>query len=155
MTMLEAKVDALVRIALAADSADKSVALSELRSLMEGRIEAPMEEEIRAFLSEFDIPDGSKGYNQLVMALELAIEEPRLLNALHKGLYPRVAELCASSERHIERNIGRCIERSWECGNNKAWERYFANTISLRTGRPSTGAFLIRCVREIRRRLGR
>lgn len=150
MTVLEKKVDALIRCVL---TDNDPAAISDLKDLVEGKVSVPVGEEIAAFLMELDIPVGPKGYSQLVTTLELAIKEPCLLNDLLKGLYPKAAELCGTSSRRIERNIRHCIETAWEYGDNRVLERYFANTISLRTGRPSTGAFLFRATREIRRRL--
>ena len=152
MTMLEAKVDALIRCVL---TGNDPTAISDLKDLVEGKVSAPVGEEIASFLMELDIPVGPKGYDQLVTTLELAIKEPQLLNDLFKGLFIKAAEMCGTSERRIERNIRHCIETAWEKGDPKVLDRYFANTISLRTGRPSTGAFLFRATREIRRRLGR
>lgn len=155
MPILDKKVEALIRFALAQDSAGRVQAQNELRNLAEGDVVYHAREEIVSFLSELDIPVGPKGYDQLVTTLELAIEEPRLLNDLQNGLYTRAAELCGTPGRRIERNIRHCIEAAWEIADTKVLNSYFANVISHRTGKPSTGAFLTRCVREIRRRLGR
>lgn len=154
MAMLEEKVDALVRYVLANDAGQKVAALSDLSNLMNGRSSVPVSEEITAFLTELGVPVGPKGYEQLVTTLELAIKEPELLNNLYDGLFPKVAELCGTYGRRIERNIRYCIETAWEYGDQKVLKKYFANVISTFTGRPSTGAFIARSVREIRRRLG-
>ena len=157
MTVLEAKVDALVRLALAQGGDQRQSILSELELLAQGvNPGSSVEEEIHGFLMELGVSGQPKGGEQLVSALQLAVEEPQLLGALFGKFYPRVAEICgASCGQQIERNIRYCIEKLWDEGDPKVLNQYFKGSISLYTGRPSTGAFLNKASREIRRRLGR
>lgn len=157
MTVLEAKVDALVRLALTQDIDERHKELTRLELLAEGVLpENAVEDEIHGFLMELGVSGQPKGGEQLVSALKLAVEEPQLLGALFGEFYPRVAKACgASCGQRIERNIRHCIEKLWDEGNPKVLNQYFKGSISIHTGRPSTGAFLNKACREIRRRLGR
>lgn len=157
MTVLEAKVDALVRLALTQDVDEWHKTLTELELLAEGFLPGKtVDDEIAGFLLELGVSGRPKGSEQLIAALKLAIDEPQILDALGSKLYPKTAEICgASSVNRIARNIRYCIEKLWDEGDPKVLDRYFKSTISLYTGRPSTGAFLTRASREIRRRLGR
>lgn len=157
MTLLEAKVDALVRLTLTQDIDEWHKELTRLELLAEGVLpKNAIEDEITGFLSEIGLSAQPKGSDQLIKALELALNEPQMLNALGNELYPRVAECCgAACGKRIERNIRHCIEKLWDDGDPKVLNKYFANTISAYTGRPSTGAFLLRSCREIQRRLGK
>lgn len=157
MTVLEAKVDALVRLALTQDIDEWHKELTRLELLAEGVLPGnALEDEIAGFLTELGQIGQPTARDQLFKALELAIEEPQLLEALCCGFYPRVAEICgAPSGKRVMRNIYNYIEKLWTIGDPKVLDRYFANTISIYTGRPTTGAFLTVASREIRRRLGR
>ena len=157
MTVLEAKVDALVRLALSRNTDQEESVLSELELLAQGvNLGVTVEEEIAEFLTELGLIGRPTGRDQVVKALELAVEYPQLLEALCCEFYPKVAEICgAPSGKRVMRNIFNYIEKLWNEGNPKVLNHYFANSISIYTGRPTTGAFLTVASREIRRRLGR
>lgn len=157
MTVLEAKVDALVRLVLTQDIDEWHKELTRLELLAEGVLPGnALEDEVTGFLTELGQIGQPTARDQLVKALELAVEEPQLLEALCCEFYPKVAEICgAPSGKRVMRNIINYIEKLWDEGDPKVLNHYFANSISIQTGRPATGAFLTVASREIRRRLGR
>lgn len=157
MKILEAKVDALVQLALSEDGASISAAMAQLRALTSGNAPSrTVDEEIEDLLLELGVPDNIKGYRATTIALRIAVENPELLNALNKGLFARVGdELGKEPSNRVERNIRLAIERAWDNCDLKVLQKYFGNSVSAYSGRPTCGAFLARAAREIRRRMGK
>lgn len=156
MRILEAKVDALIRLELAQDRASHDAALAQLVKLAAGKVLVrTVDEEIEDFLSELGVPENIKGYRATVIAIRLAVGEPVLLDALNKGLFARVGEeLGDVPSKRVERNIRLAIERAWDNCDTKVLRKYFGNSVSAYSGRPTCGAFLARATREIQRRMG-
>lgn len=70
--------------------------------------------EIYKLLKEMHIPLHLKGHRCLVESLKLSMENPDLLDAVTKELYPRVADTFKTSPGAVERSIRVAVQRGWE-----------------------------------------
>ena len=70
--------------------------------------------ELRKLLYRFGIYKTQEGYEPLLVAVELILEDFELLGCLTKRLYPIVAAICESTPGAVERNIRFCVTRAWE-----------------------------------------
>lgn len=62
---------------------------------------------------EEGIPISLKGYGYIFDAVNMAISEPDILNAMTKELYPSVASKNNSTSMAVERAIRNSIEKAW------------------------------------------
>ena len=69
--------------------------------------------ELRKLLYRFGIYKTQEGYDPLLVAVELILENFELLGSLTKWLYPMVAAICESTPGAVERNIRFCVTRAW------------------------------------------
>ena len=155
MTNLEKKVDALIRVILADNQSDFTKAKAELMLLsLDGREEpVEVEGEIRKILMEIGMPDKLLGHRYAVEAIRLAVENEDYVHMLHRKLYPAVAEKFDILPRNAENRIRRGIETTWDRGDLKVLKKYFGNTVSRYSGRPSAGEFIARIANEVRQRM--
>ena len=70
--------------------------------------------ELRKLLYRFGIYKTQEGYEPLLVAVELILENFELLGCLTKWLYPVVSAICESTPGAVERNIRYCVARAWE-----------------------------------------
>ena len=70
--------------------------------------------ELRKLLYRFGIYKTQEGYEPLLVAVELILENFELLGCLTKWLYPVVAAICGGTPGAVERNIRYCVARAWE-----------------------------------------
>ena len=70
--------------------------------------------ELRKLLYRFGIYKTQEGYEPLLVAVELILEDVDLLGSLTKTLYPKVAAMCEMNAGAVERNIRFCATKTWE-----------------------------------------
>lgn len=107
--------------------------------------------EISALLQELGVPTQVRGYRQIKTAIELIIENPDILNAITKDLYPRVAMIHNTTDTRVERAIRHAVELTWRDGNIELLNKMFRFGAE-RHGNVPNGAFLTkvaeRCVED-------
>ena len=157
MTLLQKKVDAIARSLLANDTTDRNAALAELAVLMkkpqncaDGAAEIS-----RNLLFELGVPEHILGSRYLIKAIELAVQDRHIIDAMQKGLYPAVAQCFDTTGPRVERAIRHAIELSWDRGDMDVLQRYFGFTVSNIKGKPTNSEFIARCMNIVRERIGR
>lgn len=154
MSGMEAKMDAVVRYCLAENEESRSAAAGRLRNLMyvvkADDPAADVEGEIRRILLEIGIPDRLKGHRYLICAISLAVEDEKVVNHMSKRMYPQIARLCGAEPKAAERCIRHAIEVAWIRGDWEVLNRYFGNTVSGTTGRPTNAEFIARVANIVR-----
>lgn len=97
-------------------------------SVVERQMERPkmtMLREVTDILLKCRVAPYLKGYAMVREAIMCVIEEPKLLEAVTKQLYPKVAARFNSTMQQTERNIRHAIKNAWElCGEDVRTE-YF------------------------------
>ena len=145
-TLLEKKVDALVKLALCNHEGDRRVILDSLREMM--TVEEPKSysyhDKVVNLLLELGIPNHIRGYRYLIAAFEITHEHPEYLEQITKVLYPEIGKRCDVLTRRVERCIRHAIEVSWDRADYSTLVKYFGNTTDSKRGRPTNAEFLAR-----------
>lgn len=101
------------------------------------------EDAVTEMLRTLGVPAHIKGYRYLRDAILLVVQNPALLGAITKELYPAVAAQNETSPTKVERAIRHGIEVAWSRGNAETIGRYFstASAVSLRS-KPTNSEFI-------------
>lgn len=100
---------------------------------------------------ELGIPQNVKGYDYLMAAVLIATDEPELIQAMTKELYPRVADLFNTTAFRVERSIRHAIELAWSNGETKTLNRLFGYTVGVAKGKPTNSNFIAIMANKLRR----
>lgn len=109
-----------------------------------------MDVRITEVMHHLGVPAHIKGYIYLREAIELVIKEIDYLGAVTKELYPAVAEKFNTTPSRVERAIRHAIEVSWDRGNINALNKYFGNTVSANSGKPTNSQFIAKIADKLR-----
>lgn len=96
------------------------------------------------------VPAHVKGYQYLRDAIAFVTEEPNLMGAVTKELYPMVAEKHNTTASRVERAIRHAIELAWDRGNVDMMNRYFGYTINIERGKPTNSEFIAMIADKLR-----
>lgn len=159
MTDLEMKVEALIGCV---DPDTYARVLENVKSKLSRnrsyRTDTPSAQEVqkaaRAVLTDIGMPAHIVGYRHCVTALRLLVEEPDLLRAVTKELYPAVAQIHRTSGQRVSRDILHAVECTWSRGDIGILERYWGSSVNPYMGRPTNREFLAKCAELLRERLG-
>ena len=72
----------------------------------------------------------------------MAIEDPEIINAVTKQLYPNVAKRYNTTSSRVERAIRHAIEVAWDRGDVDVLNSYFGYTIHNTRGKPTNSEFI-------------
>ncbi len=112
--------------------------------------EVDLNVKITEIMHQLGVPAHIKGYLYIREAIELVINEVELLGAVTKELYPKVAETFNTTSSRVERAIRHAIEVAWERGNINALNKYFGNTVSSTSGKPTNSQFIAKIADKLR-----
>ena len=119
---------------------------SRMQNVKNSSIEATITDIIR----DIGVPAHIKGYQYLRDAIMIIIEEPDLLGAITKTLYPMVAERHVTTSSRVERAIRHSIEVAWSRGNTEAINKIFSRNITIDKGKPTNSEFIAIVADKIR-----
>lgn len=97
---------------------------------------------ITKILHQIGVPAHIKGYHYLRFAIHTAIDNPGIINAVTKQLYPCVAKRFDTTPSRVERAIRHAIEVAWDRGNVEVLNSYFGYTIHTSRGKPTNSEFI-------------
>ena len=98
--------------------------------------------QVTEILHQIGVPAHIKGYHYLRDAIIMAIEDPEIINAVTKQLYPSVAKHYATTSSRVERAIRHAIEVAWDRGDVDVLTSYFGYTIHNTRGKPTNSEFI-------------
>ena len=101
-----------------------------------------LEVEITRILHQMGVPAHVKGYQYLRDAIQLVSEDPNLMGAVTKELYPLIASKHNTTASRVERAIRHAIELAWDRGNVDMMNKYFGYTINIERGKPTNSEFI-------------
>lgn len=157
MTILEKKVDALIRLCLTSDLDEREQRKKELRKLLSGKVVVgTVREEAEALLTEIGVPPNLTGYAYALEAICIAVEEPEL--AKHgnvSALWKTVSQLFDIKSTNIERCIRHAVERCFDNCDQDLVMQYFGGTVSPDKGKLTCSEFIAGCAKIIRDRMTR
>jgi len=99
-------------------------------------------DEVQALIRELGIPPHVKGYRYLGDAIMMVLEQPELLEAITKGLYPAVARSHGTTASRVERAIRHAIELAWARGSGERLQAVFGHTVDRIKGKPTNSEFI-------------
>jgi len=101
-----------------------------------------MEEKITNIFITVGIPAHIKGYQFLREAIKMAIDNPDIINAITKRLYPSVAQRFETSASKVERAIRHAIEVAWNRGKIENINTLFGVRVYSQNEKPTNGEFI-------------
>ena len=72
----------------------------------------------------------------------MSVENPDIINAVTKQLYPSVAKRFSTTASRVERAIRHAIEVAWDRGDVDILNSYFGYTIHNGRGKPTNSEFI-------------
>ena len=103
-------------------------------------------------LHQIGVPAHIKGYNYLRSSIILAVEDPAVINAITKQLYPTIAKMNDTTASRVERAIRHAIEVAWDRGDVDVLNSFFGYTIHSTRGKPTNSEFIAMIADRIRLR---
>ncbi len=97
---------------------------------------------VTEILHQIGVPAHIKGYHYLRDSIIMAIEDPEIINAVTKQLYPNVAKRYNTTSSRVERAIRHAIEVAWDRGDVDVLNSYFGYTIHNTRGKPTNSEFI-------------
>lgn len=101
-------------------------------------------------IHQIGVPAHIKGYHYLRFSIVEAVQEPAILDAMTKQLYPRVAEQFLTTPSRVERAIRHAIEVAWGRGDIDTLHYYFGSTVLMSRGKPTNSEFIAMIADKIR-----
>ncbi len=98
--------------------------------------------QVTEILHQIGVPAHIKGYHYLRDSIIMAIEDPEIINAVTKQLYPSVAKRYNTTSSRVERAIRHAIEVAWDRGDVDVLNSYFGYTIHNTRGKPTNSEFI-------------
>lgn len=101
-----------------------------------------IEIKVTEILHQLGVPAHIKGYHYLRNSIIKSIDNPDIINAITKELYPSVARNFQTTSSRVERAIRHAIEVAWDRGDLDTLSSYFGYTISSLKGKPTNSEFI-------------
>ncbi len=101
-----------------------------------------LEVTVTDIIHQIGVPAHIKGYHYLRFAIMTAVENPDIINAVTKQLYPCVAKQFDTTSSRVERAIRHAIEVAWDRGDVDVLNSYFGYTIHNSRGKPTNSEFI-------------
>lgn len=93
-------------------------------------------------MHQIGVPAHIKGYQYLRTSILMAIDDPEIMHAITKCLYPLVAKNYKTTASRVERAIRHAIEVAWDRGDVDVLNAYFGYTIQNTRGKPTNSEFI-------------
>ncbi len=100
------------------------------------------DEKIASMFLTVGIPAHIKGYHFLREAVKMVLEDPGMINAITKALYPGIAKRHATSASKVERAIRHAIEVAWTRGRIENFNQVFGYKVFSPGDKPTNGEFI-------------
>jgi len=110
--------------------------------LATGKISDDIEVRVTEILHQIGVPAHIKGYHYLRDAIIKSVNNPDIINAVTKQLYPSVAKRFDTTSSRVERAIRHAIEVAWDRGDVDILNSYFGYTIHNSRGKPTNSEFV-------------
>lgn len=104
--------------------------------------EAQDEYKVTEILHQIGVPAHIKGYQFLRDAILMSVQDPEMINAVTKRLYPDIAKANGTTASRVERAIRHAIEVAWDRGDVDTLNSYFGYTIHNLRGKPTNSEFI-------------
>lgn len=106
------------------------------------RAPVSLDERITGLFLSIGIPAHIKGYQFLREGVKMVLDDPSLVNAITKALYPGIARRCGSSSSKVERAIRHAIDVAWSRGHVENLNQEFGYSLLNPKQKPTNGEFI-------------
>ena len=100
---------------------------------------------------ELGIPQNVKGYDYLMAAGLITTDEPELIHAMTKELYPRIADLIDTTASRAERAMRHALELAWNNSEPRTLFKMFGYTVGSAKDKPTNSNFIALMANKLRR----
>ena len=104
--------------------------------------EKTLDERISSIFVSVGIPAHIKGYQFLREGIKLAVDNPPIINAITKSLYPSIARRFNTTSSKVERAIRHAIEVAWSRGKIENLNSIFGVKVYNSSDKPTNGEFI-------------
>ena len=104
--------------------------------------EKTLDERISNIFVTVCIPAHIKGYQFLREGIKLAVDDPPIINAITKSLYPSIARKFGTTSSKVERAIRHAIEVAWNRGKIENINSVFGVKVYNSSEKPTNGEFI-------------
>lgn len=156
MSILEAKINALMRLCMADSEPARKEAQQEVKRLMSTRSYVdPVDPEyaVQELLLELGAPDHLIGHPYMIEAILMVLKDRKNIDNITFVMYPTLAAKFDTTAARVERAMRHLVEVTWNRGDIDVLSGYFGNTVSPEKGKPTNGEFIARCANIVRMRL--
>lgn len=105
---------------------------------------------ITGCLVTLGVPAQLNGYKYLRQAIRMVVENPTVVSAVTKKIYPIIADMYHVSAPSVERAIRHAVEVSWNRGDVQEMDRLFGYTINHEKGKPTNSEYIAMIADHIR-----
>ena len=88
---------------------------------------------VENLLKELCVNPSISGFNYLKEAIEICLEDQKMLGGITKVLYPTIAKKYETTSSRVERAIRHAIETSWGKVGGETYEQVFYNELDRPT----------------------
>ena len=125
-----------------------SIANSKRKSLVIN--DKDLKQAITSLLHSLGIPSHIKGYMYIRDSISLMYNNPAMIGAITKELYPEIAERYDTTSSRVERAIRHAIEVSWNRGDYDVMEDLFGSSVDYDRAKPTNSEFIATLADKLR-----
>lgn len=151
MSVLEEKVDTLLRYCVAQSSQQRRQYHGDLQAMLGTAYKEDLGSQIDRALSDLGVPDHLLGYRYLQTAISRAVEESDAVHCLTGLLYPSVARRFGTTAQLVERAIRHAVESGWSRCDEQMRQLYFGGKIRPGRQKPTNAEFIARVANVVRK----
>ncbi len=102
-----------------------------------------LEISVTKLLHGLGVPSHIKGYQYIREGVMLMYENPDIVGAITKELYPEIANRYDTTVSRVERAIRHAIEVSWNRGDIDLMEEIFGHSVDYDRAKPTNSEFIV------------
>lgn len=102
-----------------------------------------LEISVTKLLHGLGVPSHIKGYQYIREGVLLMYENPDIVGAITKELYPEIANRYDTTVSRVERAIRHAIEVSWNRGDLDLMEEIFGHSVDYDRAKPTNSEFIV------------
>jgi hypothetical protein len=101
-----------------------------------------LEKQVTSIIYELGIPLNIKGCSYLREAIIMTVNNPDIIYALTKELYPAVADIFDTTASRVDRGIRYAITVAWQRMDTDVMKEYFSQRLSFSMTKPTNSEFI-------------
>ena len=109
-----------------------------------------LQSKVTSLLHSLGVPSHIKGYEYIREGIGLMYENPSLLGAITKEMYPEIAVKFNTTSSRVERAIRHAIEVSWSRGDYDLMEEVFGHSVDYDRSKPTNSEFIATLADKLR-----